>query len=73
MFTAPRILAEADDTARMRLLAPQDIGLAVLPPIVVKDDITARVLFEGDPLSGIAETFYAVTLDRRFPNPPRAR
>lgn len=53
----------------MRLLAPQDIGLAVLPPIVVKDEIAAGVLVEGDALPGIAESFYAVTLDRRFPNP----
>ena len=65
----PRIVAEVDDMAMMRLLAREDIGLAVLPPIVVKDEIAAGVLVEGDPLPGIAETFYAVTIDRRFPNP----
>lgn len=51
----------------MRLLAPQDIGLAVLPPIVVKDEIAAGVLVEGDPLPGVAETFYAVTSTGVFP------
>lgn len=65
----PRIAAEVDDMAMMRLLAREDIGLAVLPPIVVKDEIAAGTLVEGDHLPGIAETFYAVTMDRRFPNP----
>lgn len=65
----PRVVAEVDDMAMMRLLAREDIGLAVLPPIVVKDEIAAGVLVEGDVLPGIAESFYAVTMDRRFPNP----
>jgi LysR family transcriptional regulator, transcriptional activator of nhaA len=65
----PHIVAEVDDMALMRLLAREDIGLAVLPPIVVKDEIAAGVLVEGDHLPGIAQTFYAVTMERRFPNP----
>lgn len=65
----PRIAAEVDDMAMMRLLAREDIGLAVLPPIVVKDEIAAGVLVEGEGLPGISEAFYAVTIDRRFPNP----
>ncbi len=65
----PRIVAEVDDMAMMRLLAREDIGLAVLPPIVVKDEIAAGVLIAGDPLPGITETFYGVTIGRRFPNP----
>lgn len=65
----PQIVAEVEDMAMMRLLAREDIGLAVLPPIVVKDEIAAGVLVEGDQLPGIAETFYAVTMSRRFPNP----
>jgi len=65
----PRIAAEVDDMAMMRLLAREDLGLAVLPPIVVKDEIAAGTLVAGEPLPGIAEAFWAVTLDRRFPNP----
>lgn len=65
----PQIVAEVEDMAMMRLLAREDIGLAVLPPIVVKDEIAAGVLVEGEPLPGIVETFYAVTMTRRFPNP----
>ncbi len=65
----PQIVAEVEDMAMMRLLAREDVGLAVLPPIVVKDEIAGGVLVEGDHLPGIAETFYAVTMARRFPNP----
>lgn len=65
----PQIVAEVEDMAMMRLLAREDIGLAVLPPIVVKDEIASGVLTAADPLPGIVETFHAVTLSRRFPNP----
>ncbi|RUM95241.1 LysR family transcriptional regulator [Pseudaminobacter arsenicus] len=65
----PHIIAEADDMAMMRLLAREDIGIAVLPPIVVKDEIAVGSLVEGDALPGIVQTFYAVMMERRFPNP----
>jgi LysR family transcriptional activator of nhaA len=69
MGIRPQIAAEVDDMAMMRLLAREGIGLAVLPPIVVKDELENGVLVEADSLPGIAETFYAVTIERRFPNP----
>jgi LysR family transcriptional regulator, transcriptional activator of nhaA len=65
----PRVAAEVDDMAMMRLLAREDVGLAVLPPIAVKDELEAGLLIEADRLPGIIEAFYAVTLERRFPNP----
>jgi LysR family transcriptional activator of nhaA len=65
----PQIAAEVEDMAMMRLLAREDVGLAVLPPIVVRDEIASGVLVEADQLPGLAETFYAVTVERRFPNP----
>ena len=65
----PQIAAEIDDMAMMRLLTREGIGLAVLPPIVVKDELEAGLLVEADRLPGISETFYAVTMERRFPNP----
>ena len=64
----PTIVAEVDDMAMMRLLAREDAGLAVLPLIAVKDELEQGILVEADRLPGITETFYAVTLDRRFPN-----
>jgi LysR family transcriptional regulator, transcriptional activator of nhaA len=69
MEIAPRIAAEADDMAMMRLLAREDAGLAVLPPIVVQDELVAGTLTDAHRLPGLLETFLAVTRDRRFPNP----
>ncbi len=60
--------AEVDDMAMMRLLAREGAGLAVLPPIVVKGELEAGTLLEFDALPGITESFYAVTVKRRFPN-----
>ena len=65
----PNIVAEVDDMAMMRLLAREDVGVAVLPLIAIKDELEQGILIEADRLPGISETFYAVTLDRRFPNP----
>lgn len=65
----PRIAAEADDMAMLRLLARADAGLAVIPPIVVRDELASGLLVEAGRLEGIGESFLAVTLQRRFPNP----
>jgi len=65
----PQIAAEVDDMAMMRLLTREGIGLGVLPPIVVKDELESGHLIAVDPLPGIVELFYAVTLERRFPSP----
>lgn len=65
----PRIAAEADDMAMLRLLAREKAGLAVIPPIVVRDELAAGMLADLVRLEGITEGFFAVTLQRRFPNP----
>ncbi|MEQ9695804.1 LysR family transcriptional regulator [Shimia sp. SDUM112013] len=65
----PQIAAEVDDMAMMRLMAREDIGLALVAPIVVKDELTSGRLVEAREHPRIRETFYAVTLRRRFPNP----
>lgn len=65
----PSVAAEVDDMAMMRLLARADAGLAVLPPIVVRDELGSGRLVEAAVLDGISETFHAVTTERRFPNP----
>ena len=66
---SPQIAAEADDMAMLRLLTRADVGLAVIPPIVVQEELAAGDLVEAAQLDGMAEPFYAVTLERRFPNP----
>ncbi|EEB85217.1 LysR family transcriptional regulator [Roseobacter sp. GAI101] len=65
----PVLAAEVDDMAMMRLLAREDIGLAVLPPIVVKNELQTGLLKEADHDVGLSESFYAVTAKRKFPNP----
>jgi LysR family transcriptional activator of nhaA len=65
----PQISAEVDDMAMLRLVARQHQGLAVVPSIVVKDELDSGVLVEFARLPGLAETFFAITLTRRFPNP----
>ncbi|AXI54184.1 Transcriptional activator protein NhaR (plasmid) [Pseudoseohaeicola sp. NH-UV-7] len=66
---SPVLAAEVDDMAMMRLLAREDIGLAVLPPIVVKNELATGLLKEADHLVGLTESFHAVTVKRKFPNP----
>jgi LysR family transcriptional activator of nhaA len=65
----PRIVAQVDDMAMLRLVAREHTGLAVVPPIVVKDELDSGELVEVAKLPGLAETFFALTLERRFPNP----
>lgn len=66
---SPFVAAEADDMAMLRLLAREDAGLAVIPPIVVRDELNAGLLVEVMQLDDIREHFLAVTRERRFPNP----
>jgi LysR family transcriptional activator of nhaA len=65
----PQIAAEVDDMAMMRLLAREGVGLAPLPPIVVKDELASGELIECAELPGFVEGFYGVTVERKFPNP----
>lgn len=65
----PRIAAEVDDMAMVRLLAREDAGLAVVPAVVLADELAAGLLVEAPFPLGISEPFYAVTVERRFPNP----
>lgn len=65
----PNLAAEVDDMAMIRLLARADAGLAIIPPIVVHDELRSGALTEAAKLDGISETFFAVTQERRFANP----
>jgi LysR family transcriptional activator of nhaA len=65
----PQIAAEVDDMAMLRLLAREDLGLAVVPPIVVQGELKNNSLVEVRSLPELKESFLALTLSRRFPNP----
>jgi LysR family transcriptional activator of nhaA len=69
----PMIAAEADDMAMLRLLAREDAGLAVIPSIVVQDELASGLLVEATRIEAMRETFYAITRERRFPNPVLAQ
>lgn len=64
----PLIVAEVDDMAMLRLLTREGIGLAALPPIVVRDELASGSLIESAELPDISESFYGVTAKRRFSN-----
>lgn len=65
----PRVIAEVDDMATLRLLAREGEGLALVPPVVVRDEIERGELVETHQVPELRETFYAITPSRRFPNP----
>lgn len=64
-----QIAAEVDDIAMMRLLVREGFALTALPPIAVRDELAAGLLVEAASLPGMADSFFAVTIGRRFPNP----
>lgn len=66
---APLIAAEADDMAMLRLIARDTKAIALLPPVVVQDELKSGHLKELYQIPDIHETFYAVTATRRYPNP----
>jgi LysR family transcriptional activator of nhaA len=65
----PNIAAEVDDMAMLRLLAREGVGVALVPPVVVKDELRDGRLREICTVPGLTKPFYAVTLSRQFPNP----
>lgn len=64
-----RVFAEVDDMAMMRLLARDTDAIALLPSVVVRDEIRNGTLREHCVVPGLFETFYAITMDRRFQHP----
>ena len=64
----PIVLAEVDDMAMLRLLARESDGVTLVPPIVVRDELASGLLVERCRIPEIAESFYAIVQERRFPN-----
>jgi len=65
----PIIAAEVNDMAMLRLMALETIGLAIVPRIVVKEELQSGRLTEIKKLPELKETFFAITLKRKFPHP----
>lgn len=64
-----RILAEVDDMATMRLLARDTETLALVPTVVVRDELRVGALHEHYAVPGLFENFYAITAERMFQHP----
>lgn len=65
----PIIAAEVDDMAMLRLMARESGHLALVPSIVVIDELRSGLLVERARLNELAEQFYAISQQRRYPNP----
>ena len=62
----PAIAAEVDDMAMLRLIARDSGAVAVLPEVVVQDELRAGVLERYCELPRVFENFYAITTRRRI-------
>lgn len=69
MGITPRIVADVDDMAMVRLLAREGAGLAVAPAVVLADEIASGLLHSAPFDLPLTETFFAVTAQRNFPHP----
>jgi LysR family transcriptional activator of nhaA len=61
--------AEVDDMAMLRLLARDSDSVALLPTIVVQDELRSGRLVEYAVVPELSETFYAITVRRHFEPP----
>lgn len=64
-----RVLAEVDDMAMLRLLTRDADAIALLPAVVVQDEIKAGTLVEYCAVPQLFEDFYAITVKRHFQSP----
>jgi LysR family transcriptional activator of nhaA len=65
----PNIVAEINDMTMLRVMAKEKIGLAVVPPIVVREELEQGLIGELYQIPKLLETFHAIVPKRRFPNP----
>lgn len=69
MALQPVIRAEVDDMAMLRLLARDAGCMALLPAIVVRDELDKGVLQQYCVVPRVEETFYAITVQRQYLSP----
>ena len=64
-----RLRAEVDDMALLRLLARDSGAVALVPTVVVRDELQTRQLVEYCVVPDLVENFYAITVKRHFEPP----
>lgn len=62
---SPKLRAEVDDMAMLRLIARDSGWLAVLPEVVVQDELRAGILVVVGHSTALQERFYAITTPHR--------
>ncbi|AOS98406.1 Transcriptional activator protein NhaR [Microbulbifer aggregans] len=62
----PQIQAEVDDMAMLRLLARDSGSVAVMPSVVVRDELASGKLATYFTLPDVYEHFYAITVNRQL-------
>lgn len=65
----PRIAAEVDDMAMVRLLAREGVGVAAAPAVVLADEIAQGILHPAPFPLDIIESYFAIVARRNFPHP----
>jgi len=63
------VLAEVDDMALLRLLARDSGAVALVPTVVVRDELHSGQLVEYCVVPDLVENFYAITVKRHFEPP----
>lgn len=66
---SPRVIANVDDMAMVRLLTREGAGVAIAPAVVVADEIKSGVLQSAPFEMNFVEPFYALTIRRKYPHP----
>lgn len=65
----PRVVAEIDDMATIRLVALDTDAIALVPSVVVREELRRGALFEMSEVPKLSEGFFAITLDRKYQHP----
>jgi LysR family transcriptional activator of nhaA len=65
----PRVRAEVDDMALLRLLARDSDCVALMPTVVAQDELRSGRLVELAVVPDLYENFYGVTVQRRYEPP----
>jgi LysR family transcriptional activator of nhaA len=65
----PRVRAEVDDMALLRLLARDSSNIALMPTVVAQDELRSGRLVELAVVPDLYENFYGVTVQRRYELP----
>jgi LysR family transcriptional activator of nhaA len=65
----PRVRAEVDDMALLRLLARDSGNVALMPTVVAQDELRTGRLVELAVVPDLYENFYGVTIQRHYELP----